>query len=75
MHVDAREDDEPLFRACEEVFASFDGRPHWGKVHYRSGADLAALHERWDDWWRIRDELDPDSVFLNDRLRSLRDHS
>lgn len=73
MHVDAREDDEPLFRACEEIFTSFDGRPHWGKVHYRSGSDLAGLHDRWDDWWRVRDELDPGAVFLNDRLRQLRD--
>lgn len=72
VHMDAAEDDEPLFRACEEVFASFDGRPHWGKVHYRSGADMAALHARWADWWRVRDTVDPDGVFLNDHLRALR---
>ncbi len=73
IHVDAREDDEPLFRACEEVFGAHDGRPHWGKVHYRSGAALKRMHERWDDWWRVRDELDPNGTFLNDHLRSLRD--
>lgn len=75
MHVDAREDDEPLFRACEEIFTSFEGRPHWGKVHYRSGSELAALHRRWDDWWRVRDDIDPGRVFLNDRLRTLRDEA
>jgi len=73
VHVDAREDDEPLFRACEEVFSSFAGRPHWGKVHHRSGRDLRDLHPRWDDWWRVRDALDPSGVFLNDHLRALRD--
>lgn len=73
MHVDAREDDEPVFRACEEVFRDHDGRPHWGKVHYRSGAELAAMHDRWDDWWRVRDELDPSGAFLNDHLRALRE--
>lgn len=72
VHMDARHDDEPLFRACEEIFTSFDGRPHWGKVHYRSGADLAALHDRWNDWWRVRDHIDPSGVFLNDHLRSQR---
>lgn len=73
LHMDAREDDEPMFRAAEAVFADFDGRPHWGKVHYRSGAELAALHPRWDDWWNARDALDPGDVFVNDRLRALRD--
>jgi len=73
LHMDAREDDEPLFRAAEAVFADFDGRPHWGKVHYRSGAEMASLHPRWDDWWDVRDTLDPNGVFLNDALRNLRD--
>jgi FAD/FMN-containing dehydrogenase len=64
--------DEPLFRACEEIFAAHDGRPHWGKVHYRSGAELAALHPRWDDWWRARDRWDPDGRFIGPHLASLR---
>ena len=64
--------DEPLFRACEEIFAAHEGRPHWGKVHYRTGAELAALYPRWGDWWRARDRYDPDGLFLNPHLRSLR---
>ena len=64
--------DEPLFRACEEIFAAHDGRPHWGKVHYRSGAELAALYPRWADWWRVRDRFDPKSVFVGQYLESLR---
>lgn len=73
LHMDARHDDEPMFRAAEAIFADFEGRPHWGKVHYRTGAEMAALHPRWDDWWRARDEADPGGVFLNEALRSLRD--
>ncbi len=72
LHMDAREDDEPLFRAAEAVFAEFEGRPHWGKVHYRTGAEMASLHPRWNDWWAARDALDPRGVFLNDALRALR---
>ena len=75
VHMDARHDDERLFRACEAVFADFDGRPHWGKVHYRSGPELAELHQRWSDWWRVRDAVDPTGVFLNDALCALRDES
>jgi len=64
--------DEPLFRACEAIFAAHEGRPHWGKVHYRSGDELAALYPRWRDWWRARDRYDPDGRFLNAHLASLR---
>jgi FAD/FMN-containing dehydrogenase len=72
LHMDAREDDEPLFRAAESLFTTFEGRPHWGKVHYRTGAEMASLHPRWDDWWDARDTLDPGGVFLNNALRRLR---
>jgi FAD/FMN-containing dehydrogenase len=72
IHQGVDRPDEPLFRACEAVFARFEGRPHWGKVHYRSGEELAAMHPRWHDWWEIRDRYDPDGRFLNPRLRELR---
>lgn len=64
---------EVLFDACEATFRDFEGRPHWGKVHGRRGRDLAALHPRWEDWWRVRDQADPGGFFLNPYLRGLRD--
>jgi L-gulonolactone oxidase len=72
VHQDINEDDEPYFRACEEIFLSFDGRPHWGKVNYLDGAQLAACHARWRDWWAVRDGVDPAELFLNDYLRRVR---
>lgn len=72
VHQGADLPDEPLFRACEEIFAAYEGRPHWGKVHYRTGRELAAQYPRWHDWWRARDRYDPDGVFLNPHLSSLR---
>lgn len=72
VHQGVDAPDEPVFRACEEIFRAFDGRPHWGKVHYRSGEELASLHPRWHDWWRVRDQWDPPGRFLNDHLRGLR---
>jgi FAD/FMN-containing dehydrogenase len=65
-------DDRALFHAAEAVFRRYDGRPHWGKVHFRSAGELAGLYPRWDDWWRVRDECDPGGVFLNDHLRTMR---
>ena len=72
VHQGIDRDDGELFRACESVFRGFEGRPHWGKVHFRSGRELADLHPRWDEWWRVRDRVDPDGRFLNDYLRALR---
>jgi FAD/FMN-containing dehydrogenase len=64
--------DEPLFRACEEIFRAHEGRPHWGKVHSLDGAELARIHARWPAWWRVRDRFDPDGRFLSPYLESLR---
>jgi L-gulonolactone oxidase len=72
VHEGVELDDEPLFRACEEVFLDYDGRPHWGKVHHLDGDALARLHPRWDDWWAQRDRIDPDGAFLNAALQHLR---
>jgi len=72
VHQGVDQPDEPLFRACESVFRDFDGRPHWGKVHYLTGDELARLHPRHRDWWRVRDAWDPDGRFLNDALAALR---
>jgi FAD/FMN-containing dehydrogenase len=69
VHQDIREDDEPLFRACEKVFLSFGGRPHWGKINYLGGGAMRAVHPKWDDWWEIRNKRDPNGIFLNDLLR------
>ena len=72
VHVDVEVDDTPLFDACEEIFTSFDGRPHWGKVNSKTQEDFASYYPRWNDWWKVRDELDPTQTFLNDYLRSVR---
>lgn len=72
VHQDIREDDQPYFRACEEIFLAYQGRPHWGKANYLNGEQLAACHPSWQDWWRVRDRVDPKGTFLNDYLRSIR---
>jgi len=72
LHSDVEEDETELFRAAEEIFASYDGRPHWGKVNYLDGDDLALRHPDWAHWWEIRDHYDPAGVFLNDYLLRIR---
>ena len=71
-HQDVALDDRSLFEACAEIFDRHDGRPHWGKVHYKTGTELAALHDDYERWWTIRDRHDPDGLFLTGDLSRLR---
>ena len=72
VHQDVREFEETYFRACEEIFREYEGRPHWGKVNYLSREDFASMYRHWDDWWRVRDNVDPTMVFLNSWVKSIR---
>lgn len=72
VHQDIREDDEPYFRACEEIFLSYKGRPHWGKINYLDGNQLAETCPLWERWWQIRDQHDPKGMFLNAWAQSVR---
>jgi L-gulonolactone oxidase len=56
---------EPYFRAFEKVAADLGGRPHWGKLHWRTAEDLRPAYPRFDDFVALRDRLDPDRVFAN----------
>lgn len=72
VHRDIHHDEGPLFRGCEEIFLEYEGRPHWGKVNYLDGEQLAVIHADWERWWLERDRLDPSGTFLNDYMRSIR---
>lgn len=36
-----------------------------------SGAELAQLYPEWSRFQQIREQLDPEGIFLNDYLRAL----
>ena len=59
---------EPYFRAFEAVCRPLGGRPHWGKLHYRTADDLRPVYPRFDDFVAVRDRLDPARVFANEYL-------
>jgi len=65
---------QEFFTAVQDVALSYGGRPHWGKRHGLSAARLSGLYPRWDDFQRIRRELDPDGLFANDHIRRIFGH-
>lgn len=69
FHVNARTDHRAYFTGVEEVMRSYEGRPHWGKLHTRTAEDLAPAYPRWGDFTAVRDRVDPGRVFGNAYLR------
>ncbi len=71
VHAAAGEAYDYLVSDIAPVFRKFNGRPHWGKLHGHTAADLPALYPRWKDFLQVRAELDPTGRMLNPHLRSL----
>ncbi len=68
VHRYYKEDFEPYFRGVEEIFRSYSGRPHWGKIHYQDADSLRAVYPRFDDFLAVRKKLDPQGLFGNTYL-------
>ncbi|KAA2263765.1 FAD-binding protein [Solihabitans fulvus] len=56
------------FDLFESVVGAVGGRPHWGKLHTLDAATLATRYPRFEDFRRIRAELDPAGRFANPYL-------
>lgn len=71
IHRVAGEDFAPYFDLIEPIFHKYEGRPHWGKVHSLSRADLLHLYPHFQDFCTLREELDPQGRMLNAHLKKL----
>ena len=71
LATDRRSAHREILRRAENVLVSFGGRPHWGKLHSRTAAELAGDYPRWEEFQRIRRVLDPPGVLLNEYLREV----
>jgi L-gulonolactone oxidase len=60
---------ETYFSAVEAIARQVGGRPHWGKLHYRTAEDLAPAYPLFGEFLQVRDRYDPDRRFGNDYLR------
>ncbi len=71
VHQNAGLPYQDYFDDIEPILRVHDGRPHWGKKHSLHGAALAALYPRWNDFMKLRRQLDPHNVFLSAPLARL----
>nr|WP_222132153.1 D-arabinono-1,4-lactone oxidase [Pseudonocardia sp. C8] len=65
VHVRRGRPHEAYFAAVEAVLSALDGRPHWGKLHTRTAAQLRPRYPRFDEFVELRDRLDPEGRFRN----------
>ena len=59
---------EQYFRAVEAIMDGFDGRPHWGKLHFQQASTLAPRYPAWERFQAVRRRTDPDGRFANPYL-------
>jgi FAD/FMN-containing dehydrogenase len=61
----------PYLLATDALFASFNGRPHWGKLHFMTPGRMPELFPKYEDFKTLRREHDPNGLFLNPHLQNL----
>lgn len=71
VHRYHKDDEREYFNAIWQVLRSYEGRPHWGKMHDFNVADLEKNYPKLDNFLKIRNELDPDRVFSNPYLERI----
>jgi len=73
VHQGAELSWQEFFADVEPILRAYGGRPHWGKRHQLTAAELAPLYPRFDAFRRVRAELDPRGRFVNAHLRGVFD--
>ena len=56
---------EPYFRDVAAIMADYDGRPHWGKMHFLGAQELSKLYPQWEAFQQARQRIDPMRTFAN----------
>jgi FAD/FMN-containing dehydrogenase len=62
---------QDFFTDAEAIFRSFQGRPHWGKMHSHSAKELQQRYPMWTEFQQVRQEMDANGRFLNPYLQKL----
>lgn len=68
VHVYRGTPHQAYFRGVEAIMDDYEGRPHWGKLHFQDAATLSARYPEWSAFQAARDRLDPHRTFANAEL-------
>nr|WP_088069699.1 D-arabinono-1,4-lactone oxidase [Gottfriedia luciferensis] len=59
------------FKRIEEILQSYNGRPHWGKMHTMNREKLLNLYPLLPNFLNMRKEIDKNNIFVNAYLTKL----
>ncbi len=59
---------DQYFQGVEAIMNDYDGRPHWGKMHFQTATTLAPRYPRFAEFQALRARLDPAGTFANPYL-------
>lgn len=71
FHVYKGMEYQTYFRDMEAIMKKYNGRPHWGKLHQQKAKDLCEMYPKWDQFIQLRQQLDPEKMFVNRYLDEL----
>ena len=71
VHAAADEEWRYLVDDFAPIFRAHQGRPHWGKLHRMTEAELSKAYPRWTDFQALRRRFDPQGRLLNAHLRQV----
>lgn len=57
-----------------KIMYALGGRPHWAKDFQVSDAQLSEMYPMWQEFKKLRSEVDPDNIFVNNYLKRLHLH-
>jgi L-gulonolactone oxidase len=53
------------FNQYEAIMSEYSGRPHWAKKFNLNANKLKIIYPHWEDFHRVRKQLDPNGLFGN----------
>lgn len=56
---------DAYFNGVETIMNRYEGRPHWGKMHFQTADTLRPRYPQWDRFMEQRVRLDPAGTFAN----------
>jgi FAD/FMN-containing dehydrogenase len=62
---------EKYMQEMERMLVELKGRPHWGKPFNASLQSFEDLYPRWNDFKKLRRQMDPNGIFENQWSRSI----
>jgi FAD-linked oxidoreductase len=71
IHRYNKYDYDKYFPIFEKIFRKYGGRPHWGKLCYLGSNEIRELYPKFEDFAKLKRELDPRSRFSNPYMKKL----